>query len=510
MKRVCWSLFWCGVGAAVLGAQATAPVTEITKWPDGRQAAVAITYDDSTINQFRIALPLMNERKLVGRSSSSPARFRIGMPTLNRARHGDSRQGATVPTSGRTLRTDLMLVSGRDSAQRNRAGEPDAADRSAERRRALAKRARQEGLRHRLSVRPCVGEHSQTGRRPATQRPQLGRDRRVAAQGHEIANHAVSHAHDDSRQGQHPLWGENARELRDKMGEARSRSNRHAAFATSTHQVLICKADLVRKVTTWTPVWTATCAATTRRPSSTKPYWVGAGRWAARRRRRNAQLGGPVGQDRRLARARHPRHQRSRLRADSDADGDGLLRLHQSELDSGKVGGDLQDGAENSRAHARGSTEAERAGHRVVVTPLDARKYDVPLTCTAAGVWTSTVTQTGKSNRPCRKMQRRLRANMRHAERRRREDSSSGQCVRVNPLRIRIHEAAVTYADTLISRPACAAGGVAAAARAPAASACLRPARPGAGGGRAQDARDRGRLIDGGDERRQHSVHGRL
>src|SRR5262245_53208050 len=66
MKRVCWSLFWCGVGAAVLGAQAPAPVTEITKWPDGRQAAVAITYDDSTINQFRIALPLMNERGLKG------------------------------------------------------------------------------------------------------------------------------------------------------------------------------------------------------------------------------------------------------------------------------------------------------------------------------------------------------------------------------------------------------------------------------------------------------------
>lgn len=35
--------------------------TEITKWQHGKQAAVSLTYDDSTINQFRVALPLMNE-----------------------------------------------------------------------------------------------------------------------------------------------------------------------------------------------------------------------------------------------------------------------------------------------------------------------------------------------------------------------------------------------------------------------------------------------------------------
>lgn len=36
--------------------------TEITKWQYGKQSAVTLTYDDSTINQFRVALPLMNER----------------------------------------------------------------------------------------------------------------------------------------------------------------------------------------------------------------------------------------------------------------------------------------------------------------------------------------------------------------------------------------------------------------------------------------------------------------
>lgn len=40
--------------------------TEITKWQYGKKSAVSLTYDDSTINQFRIALPLMNELGLPG------------------------------------------------------------------------------------------------------------------------------------------------------------------------------------------------------------------------------------------------------------------------------------------------------------------------------------------------------------------------------------------------------------------------------------------------------------
>jgi len=58
----CWL---CALAVASVPAQSDP--TEITKWPDGKLAAIAITYDDSTINQFRIALPLMNERGLVGR-----------------------------------------------------------------------------------------------------------------------------------------------------------------------------------------------------------------------------------------------------------------------------------------------------------------------------------------------------------------------------------------------------------------------------------------------------------
>ena len=39
---------------------------EVTKWQDGKDACVSITYDDSSINQFRVAIPLMNERSLPG------------------------------------------------------------------------------------------------------------------------------------------------------------------------------------------------------------------------------------------------------------------------------------------------------------------------------------------------------------------------------------------------------------------------------------------------------------
>ncbi|HEY6976877.1 MAG TPA: polysaccharide deacetylase family protein [Chitinophagaceae bacterium] len=38
--------------------------TEITKWQDGKTAALSLTYDDGSINQFRYALPIMKRLKL--------------------------------------------------------------------------------------------------------------------------------------------------------------------------------------------------------------------------------------------------------------------------------------------------------------------------------------------------------------------------------------------------------------------------------------------------------------
>src|SRR5688500_13086513 len=61
MRTVLVIFLCCAQSAAVWGQQ---PHTEITKWQDGKLAAVSITFDDSTINQFRIAVPMLNERKL--------------------------------------------------------------------------------------------------------------------------------------------------------------------------------------------------------------------------------------------------------------------------------------------------------------------------------------------------------------------------------------------------------------------------------------------------------------
>jgi len=34
--------------------------TEITTWQYGKRGAVSLTYDDGTINQFRVAVPIMD------------------------------------------------------------------------------------------------------------------------------------------------------------------------------------------------------------------------------------------------------------------------------------------------------------------------------------------------------------------------------------------------------------------------------------------------------------------
>src|SRR5215472_6894514 len=45
---------------------AEAPRTEITKWQDGKDACISLTFDDSSINQFRIDIPLLDERAMPG------------------------------------------------------------------------------------------------------------------------------------------------------------------------------------------------------------------------------------------------------------------------------------------------------------------------------------------------------------------------------------------------------------------------------------------------------------
>jgi peptidoglycan/xylan/chitin deacetylase (PgdA/CDA1 family) len=75
------------VGAVVTlgGAPLQVPdATEILTWRGGKRGAVSITFDDGSINQFRVAAPLLDERRLPGTfflitgnitGSSSQARF---------------------------------------------------------------------------------------------------------------------------------------------------------------------------------------------------------------------------------------------------------------------------------------------------------------------------------------------------------------------------------------------------------------------------------------------------
>ena len=53
----------CILSALIIGvadAQRSIGQTEITRWQYGKKGAVSITYDDGTINQFRVAVPIMN------------------------------------------------------------------------------------------------------------------------------------------------------------------------------------------------------------------------------------------------------------------------------------------------------------------------------------------------------------------------------------------------------------------------------------------------------------------
>src|SRR5512137_2998907 len=62
------------VGLTLLGAQSACRRselrTEIAKWQDGKAAAISLTYDDNSANQFRVAVPLM-------RRLGFPATFHI-------------------------------------------------------------------------------------------------------------------------------------------------------------------------------------------------------------------------------------------------------------------------------------------------------------------------------------------------------------------------------------------------------------------------------------------------
>ena len=54
MRQLLMKQFGVWILAAFGTVWAQDPRTEITKWQDGKQACVSLTFDDSSINQFRI------------------------------------------------------------------------------------------------------------------------------------------------------------------------------------------------------------------------------------------------------------------------------------------------------------------------------------------------------------------------------------------------------------------------------------------------------------------------
>jgi peptidoglycan/xylan/chitin deacetylase (PgdA/CDA1 family) len=184
--------------------------TEITKWQDGKLSAVSITFDDSTINQFRIALPMLNERGL-------PATFFVITGEIPGSEHRPMfvgrpimaiiRESATIPTHkdnalerssmlrylGEVQRIEIVLKNFRP----NSAAGLIEKGQFAEFDKVLAM-LRESGETYAVGSKPVVPVRSQEdGRPPAIHPGGLTWDefRQAAKRGHEIGNHLVSHAH---------------------------------------------------------------------------------------------------------------------------------------------------------------------------------------------------------------------------------------------------------------------------------------------------------------------------
>jgi peptidoglycan/xylan/chitin deacetylase (PgdA/CDA1 family) len=207
----------CIIPALLLAAPlcAQSPGSEVTKWQDGKDACVSITYDDSSINQFRVAIPLMNERRLPGTffvitgdiqgSKYQPA-F-IGRPIMEILRESEK-----VPTSKENMleRTSMLnylstvlhvpALSGfrpqtlqRPITRGDVAGLTSIVD-------PLLAKLRQSGATYSngpLKSAPPLREPADTSADwPGDRRYLITWDelRRHMAEGHEMANHSITHA----------------------------------------------------------------------------------------------------------------------------------------------------------------------------------------------------------------------------------------------------------------------------------------------------------------------------
>jgi peptidoglycan/xylan/chitin deacetylase (PgdA/CDA1 family) len=174
------------------------PVTEITKWQDGKQACVSLTFDDSSINQFRIGIPLLNERSLPGTffivTGNIPgSRYRAsfaGRPIMEVIRESEK-----VPTTKANVFERASLLNYLRTAQRT----PEIAEFNAQRLGRLVREGNLDELAR--VVDGFMAKLRQTGTTYAVRDSERsGRDRfgwddfrRFAGQGHEFASHTVTH-----------------------------------------------------------------------------------------------------------------------------------------------------------------------------------------------------------------------------------------------------------------------------------------------------------------------------
>ncbi|MDP3435690.1 MAG: polysaccharide deacetylase family protein [Bacteroidales bacterium] len=88
--------------------------SEVLKWKDGKTAAISITYDGGTINQFRVALPIMNEMGL-------PATFYIVTGDITGAEYRGEfigRDVGEIVEESKTIKTNLQNLFERAAAVR--------------------------------------------------------------------------------------------------------------------------------------------------------------------------------------------------------------------------------------------------------------------------------------------------------------------------------------------------------------------------------------------------------
>ena len=88
--------------------------TEVLKWKDGKTSAISITYDGGTINQFRVALPMMNEMGL-------PATFYIVTGDITGAEYTGEfigRDVGKIVEESKTVKTSLQNLFERAAAVR--------------------------------------------------------------------------------------------------------------------------------------------------------------------------------------------------------------------------------------------------------------------------------------------------------------------------------------------------------------------------------------------------------